>query len=141
MARVLVVDDEPDIRRLVRMTLELAGHEITEASDGDEALEVLRADTHDAVVLDVAMPVLGGWEVLSRLKGGGGPLAAVPVIMLTARSGELDRIRGGIEGAVRYVTKPFEPDHLRDALRLALEEGPEPEQRRRAQRRALERLA
>lgn len=141
MARVLVVDDEADIRRLVRMSLELAGHEVSEAADGDEGMRKLSHDRPDALVLDVTMPVVDGWEVLTRLKGGGGPLASVPVVMLTARAGPLDRIRGGIEGAVRYVAKPFSPEDLVEALRLAIEDGPEPEVRRRVQREALESLA
>ena len=141
MTRVLVVDDDADIRELVRVTLEMDGHEITEAADGVHALMALERHHHDAVVLDLTMPRLGGWDVLVTLKASADPsLSAVPVILLTALSTDLDRIRGGIEGAVRYLTKPFSPEALRDEVRLAIE-GPEPVQRRRAQQDAMERLA
>ena len=139
MARVLVVDDEPDIRGLVRLTLEVDGHEVFEAVDGIDALGVLDAVVPDLVVLDVSMPRLDGWGVLTRLKGSAA-LASVPVVMLTALSGDMDRIRGGIEGAVRYVTKPFDPDVLRAEVNEAVAE-PEPALRRRAAQEAMERLA
>ncbi|MGH9179321.1 MAG: response regulator transcription factor, partial [Acidimicrobiales bacterium] len=139
MARVLVVDDEADIRGLVRLSLELDGHEVQEAVDGLDALLALDTGAPDVVVLDVSMPRLDGWGVLARLKGSAA-LAAVPVVMLTALSGDMDKIRGGVEGAVRYVTKPFDPDVLRAEVRQVLAE-PEPAQRRRAAQEAMERLA
>ncbi|MGQ0520937.1 MAG: response regulator [Actinomycetota bacterium] len=139
MAQVLVVDDEADIRGLVRLSLELDGHDVSEAVDGVDALRALDAGRPDLVVLDVAMPQLDGWGVLARLKGSAG-LADVPVIMLTALGGDMDRIRGGIEGAVRYVTKPFDLDALRAEVALALAE-PEPTMRRRAAQEAMGRLA
>ena len=80
--------------------------------------------------------------MLEELKAMSDPLVAnIPVIMLTARTDDMDRIRGGIEGALRYVTKPFSPTELRDEVTKALVGGPEPEQRRRAQNEALEQLA
>lgn len=139
MARILVVDDEADIRGLVRLSLELDGHDVDEAVDGLDALRVLDSSGPDLVVLDVAMPRLDGWGVLARLKGSAA-LAAVPVIMLTALGGDMDRIRGGIEGAIRYVTKPFDPDVLRAEVTAALAE-PEPALRRRAAQEAMGRLA
>lgn len=141
MARVLVVDDEADIRRLVRFSLELDGHQVTEAADGLEALRALGPGAPDVMVLDVTMPRLDGWEVLVRMKAGAGAGGVdLPVIMLTALAADVDRIRGGIEGAVRYLTKPFDPDDLRMEVQRALEE-PEPVQRRRAALDALEHLA
>jgi CheY-like chemotaxis protein/DNA-binding CsgD family transcriptional regulator len=139
MARVLVVDDEADIRGLVRLSLELDGHEVQEAVDGLDALLALDAGVPDLVILDVAMPRLDGWGVLARLKGSAA-LATVPVVMLTALRGDMDRIRGGVEGAVRYVTKPFDPDELRAEVRDVLTQ-PEPAQRRRAAQEAMARLA
>src|SRR5687768_7777323 len=142
MASVLVVDDEDDIRELVRLNLELDGHHVTTAGGGEEALRCLEGLTPDAIVLDLMMPGMDGWEVLSRIKDKGTPdVSVVPVLLLTARADDMDRIRGGIEGAIRYITKPFSPAALRDELRQALEGGPEPVQRRRAQHDALERLA
>jgi len=141
MARVLVVDDEEDVRHLVRLSLELDGHQVAEAADGLEALRALGPEGPEVMVLDVTMPRLDGWEVLVRMKAGAAAGAGnLPVILLTARDAEVDRIRGGIEGAVGFLTKPFDPDDLRLEVRRALEE-PEVVQRRRAALEALGRLA
>jgi len=102
-AEVLVVEDEDDVRRLVRVLLERAGHTVLEAANGVEALTRLEAEAPDLVVLDVAMPELDGWQTLERIRD----LSDVPVLMLTARAGELDKVRGLRGGADDYVTKPF----------------------------------
>ena len=142
MASVLVVDDEDDIRELVRINLELDGHAVTTASSGAEALDRLQGTRPDVVVLDVMMPGMDGWEVLSRIKADRSPeLSGVPVLMLTARTDDMDRIRGGIEGAIRYITKPFSLADLREEVKHALEGEPEPVKRRKAQHNALEQLA
>jgi DNA-binding response OmpR family regulator len=142
MASVLVVDDEEDIRELVRINLELDGHAVATASSGMEALASLKESAPDVVVLDVMMPGMDGWEVLSRIKADESiRLATVPVLMLTARTDDMDRIRGGIEGAIRYITKPFSLTDLRAEVRHALEGEPEPVKRRKAQHNALEQLA
>lgn len=141
MASVLVVDDEDDIRELLRINLELDGHEVTVVRSGVEALDSLRTATPDVMVLDVMMPDLDGWEVLTRVKAMGGEPAQVPVLLLTARNDDLDRLRGGIEGAIHYITKPFSLVELRDEVRNALEGEPEPVKRRKAQHAALEELA
>jgi DNA-binding response OmpR family regulator len=138
---VLVVDDEADIRELVRLNLELDGHDVILAADGNEAIEFAVGEHPDCVVLDVMMPEKDGWTVLSEMKSSIDPVIAhIPVIMLTARADDLDKIRGSIEGAIRYLTKPFSPAELRDEVRAALE-GDEPEKRRKAQTDALEQLA
>jgi len=103
LAEVLVVEDEDDVRRLVRVLLERAGHSVVEAANGLEALSRLETDAPDLVVLDVAMPELDGWQTLERIRD----LSDVPVLMLTARAGELDKVRGLRSGADDYVTKPF----------------------------------
>ena len=103
MARLLVVDDDADIRELVRELLERAGHEVVEAAEGAEALRVFYAERPDLVMLDVSMPVLDGWQTLERIR----ELSEVPVVMLTARDSELDKVRGLRAGADDYVTKPF----------------------------------
>jgi DNA-binding response OmpR family regulator len=100
---VLVVEDEDDVRRLVRVLLERAGHTVVEAANGLEALRRLETEAPDLVVLDVAMPELDGWQTLERIRD----LSDVPVLMLTARAGELDKVRGLRSGADDYVTKPF----------------------------------
>ncbi|HEV7887407.1 MAG TPA: response regulator, partial [Acidimicrobiales bacterium] len=94
------------------------------------------------VILDVMMPGMDGWDVLSRIKADpSGDLSSVPVLMLTARTDDMDRIRGGIEGAIRYITKPFSLSDLREEVKHALEGDPEPVKRRKAQHTALEQLA
>lgn len=103
MADVLVVEDEEDVRRLVKVLLERAGHDVAEAANGLEALTRVQAETPDLIVLDVTMPELDGWQTLERLRD----LCEVPVLMLTARAGELDKVRGLKGGADDYVTKPF----------------------------------
>ncbi len=144
MAVVLVVDDEPDIRDLVRMNLELEGHVVIVANDGEEAIALVAATDPkpDLVVLDVMMPGLDGWGVLAAFKADPDPaVEGMPVLLLTARADDLDRIRGGIEGAVRYLTKPFSFAVLRDAVESALGDVPERDQRRTAQHEALRTLA
>lgn len=142
MATVLVVDDEADIRELVRINLVMAGHEVVLAADGVEGLDAVEIEQPDLVILDVMMPELDGWEVLSRMKASPEEhVANTPVVMLTARSDDMDRIRGGIEGAIYYLTKPFSLAELRERVEEVLVGGPEPDQRRRAQQQALEDLA
>jgi DNA-binding response OmpR family regulator len=102
-ATVLVVDDDADIRALVRALLERAGHGVREAADGREGLRALHAWRPDLVVLDATMPGLDGWTTLERIR----ELSDVPVLMLSARSTELDKVRGLKAGADDYVAKPF----------------------------------
>ena len=102
-AEVLVVEDEDDVRRLLRVLLERAGHNVIEAVNGLEALQRLEQSQPAVVVLDVSMPELDGWQTLERIRD----LSDVPVLMLTARTGELDKVRGLRGGADDYVTKPF----------------------------------
>ena len=110
--RVLVVDDEPNIRRLVRFHLEDAGHEVLTASDGWEAMELVRSRQPDLILLDVMMPGPDGFQVLEALKSEP-DTAQIPVVMLTARATD-DHIRKGWQtGNDWYVTKPFNPLELR----------------------------
>jgi DNA-binding response OmpR family regulator len=100
---ILVVDDDTDIRGLVLELLPRAGHDVVEAPDGNDGLKRFYAEKPDLVILDVQMPGLDGWGVLERIR----ELSEVPVIMLTARAEELDKVRGLRAGADDYVTKPF----------------------------------
>ena len=100
---VLVVDDDPDIRALLKELLERQGYGVTEASTGKEALRALYSTTPDVVLLDVSMPELDGWQTLERIRD----LSDVPVAMLTARAAELEKVRGLKAGADDYITKPF----------------------------------
>jgi DNA-binding response OmpR family regulator len=102
-SRILVVDDEEDIRGLVRTLLERAGHEVSEAPDGRAGLRELYTASPDLVVLDVTMPGLDGWATLERIR----EVTDVPVLMLTARDTEVERVRGLTGGADDYVVKPF----------------------------------
>jgi DNA-binding response OmpR family regulator len=140
MASVLVVDDEPDIRELVRINLEQAGHRVTTAANGSEALALVRDDPPDAMFLDVRMPGMDGWAVLEELKGAtGDPLSEIRVFMVTAADEPESRLRGGIEGALQYITKPFDPQDLVRALERSLDPSApsEPEQRRQVQLKTL----
>jgi DNA-binding response OmpR family regulator/DNA-binding CsgD family transcriptional regulator len=142
MATILVVDDEPDIRQLVQLNLELDGHRVITAANGKEALEVLDTELPDVMLLDLNMPEVDGWAVLQAIKDAGDvDVNRIPVLMLTAYDSADSRLRGGIEGAIRYITKPFSPDALRDEIRDALEGDPEPVKRRKVQQAALEQLA
>ena len=107
-ARVLIADDDPDLRRLVARTLSRAEHEVSAAADGTEALELFFEVRPDLVVLDVNMPGHDGWTVLTRIRES----SDVPVIMLTARTSEIDTVRALRAGADDYLTKPFRPSEL-----------------------------
>jgi CheY-like chemotaxis protein/DNA-binding CsgD family transcriptional regulator len=141
MATVLVVDDEADLRELVRLNLSLDGHRVLGAADGDEALDVAGQENPDVILLDIVMPRRDGWDTLGAIKADGGGLAEVPVLVLAARSDEVDQLKAAIEGAIKYITKPFSMDTLRSAVGQVLVAGPEPILRRQAQTDALRRLA
>jgi DNA-binding response OmpR family regulator len=113
---VLVVDDDADTRGLVRTLLEREGHAVVEASDGRTALRVMHQERLDLVLLDVAMPGLDGFAVLERIRD----VSEVPVLMLTAHSRELDKVRGLRAGADDYVGKPFGRQELLARLHALL---------------------
>ena len=108
---VRVADDEPDVLNLVAMNLQRAGFDILKAADGEQALRMARDEEPDLVILDLMMPALSGLEVAKLLKQSPGT-ARIPVLMLTAKSDEVDRIVGFELGADDYVTKPFSPREL-----------------------------
>jgi two-component system KDP operon response regulator KdpE len=116
---VLIVDDEPPIQRFVRAELEGQGFRVVLANSGAEALDRVDADRPDLVLLDVMMPVMDGFETLRRLR----QQSTVPVIMLTARGGDLDTVRGLHSGADDYVTKPFNPEELTARIAAVLRRG------------------
>ncbi len=117
--RVLVVDDDPQIVRLLRTYLEQAGYGVFVAYSGDEALLSLRHDRPDLVLLDLMLPERDGWEVTRVVRSDTG-LGAVPIIMLTARVEDHDRILGLQLGADDYVTKPFNPGEVVARVRAVL---------------------
>lgn len=105
---ILVVDDEARMRRFIRMNMELEGYQIIEADNGINALEQIRQFTPDLVVMDVMMPEMDGFETLKLLR----EISTVPVILLTVKSDEEDKIQGLGLGADDYITKPFSPREL-----------------------------
>jgi DNA-binding response OmpR family regulator len=120
--RILLVDDDPVIVRLLQLNFRLEGFEVETASRGDEALERAVATAPDAIVLDVMMPGLDGWEVCRRLKQTPG-FEGTPIVFLSARTGDEDRQRGYALGVVSYVTKPFDPQELVAVVRRAIEDA------------------
>lgn len=108
LPRILVVDDEADILDLLSELLGESGYEVVRASDGREAIRALFHAQPDIVLLDVAMPDLDGWQILERIR----EVTDIPVLMLTARAGEDDKVRGLRAGANDYVTKPFSTREL-----------------------------
>jgi DNA-binding response OmpR family regulator len=116
MKRILVVDDEPRMIGFIRMNLELEGYQVIEAHDGLQALEAVRTQLPDALLLDVMMPHLDGFETLRMLR----EFSSIPVIMLTAKSEEDDKVFGLELGADDYITKPFSPRELSSRLKSVL---------------------
>ncbi|HEX2621709.1 MAG TPA: response regulator transcription factor, partial [Phototrophicaceae bacterium] len=113
---ILVVDDEPRMIGFIRMNLELEGHRVIEAHSGLEALEAIRTRLPDVVLLDVMMPELDGFETLRMLR----EFSNIPVIMLTAKGEENDKVYGLELGADDYVTKPFGPRELSSRIKAVL---------------------
>jgi DNA-binding response OmpR family regulator len=116
MATVLIVDDDPKIRDLLRLYVEREGHRAAFAADGPEALAVAGQSRPDLVLLDVMLPGLDGFEVCRRLRDA----SDVPVVLLTARSGDSDKVVGLDIGADDYIVKPFSPRELMARVRVQL---------------------
>lgn len=114
--QILVVDDEPRMIGFIRMNLELEGHHVIEAHSGLEALDAIRTKLPDIVLLDVMMPDLDGFETLRMLR----EFSSIPVIMLTAKGEENDKVYGLELGADDYVTKPFGPRELSSRIKAVL---------------------
>ncbi|MEN8171596.1 MAG: response regulator transcription factor [Chloroflexota bacterium] len=119
MERILVVDDDKEIVRLVRSYLENAGYEVLSAYDGETALHTLRREKPDLLVLDLMLPDRDGWDI-TRIIRGDAHLAGLPVIMLTARVEDSDKIVGLELGADDYITKPFNPREVVARVRALL---------------------
>jgi two-component system alkaline phosphatase synthesis response regulator PhoP len=124
--RVLIVDDEPDIRELVRYNLERESFQVLEAEDGERALEVVRKEMPEIVVLDVMLPGADGLEICRMLRAQP-QTAKLPIVMLTAKAGEVDRILGLEIGADDYLTKPFSPRELVARIRAVLRRSETPD--------------
>jgi DNA-binding response OmpR family regulator len=120
--RILIVDDEPHIRRLLASRLEAEGFDVREAGDGEEGLAVVPEYHPDLVLLDLMMPGASGLEVLSKIRSGGDD-ASIPVIILTAKGQDTDREAAFAGGATDFVTKPFSPMKLLTRIREILGDG------------------
>ena len=117
MARILIVDDEPEIVRGLEDNLRFEGYRTASATNGQEALALARSDAPDLILLDIMMPRMSGWDVCRALREKG---IEAPIIMLTARGEEVDRVRGLELGADDYVTKPFSLRELLARVRAVL---------------------
>lgn len=111
MAKIVIADDDVDIRELVVFKLRHAGHEVIPAGDGAAALEACRTHTPDLVILDVMMPGINGLDVASQIRADAA-LARIPIILLTARAQDEDIQQGMDAGATDYIVKPFSPREL-----------------------------
>lgn len=107
MKKVLVVEDQIAIRELIAINLEMAGYEVIEASDGEMAVNYIESTYFDIILLDIMLPKLDGFSIISKIKGKG-----IPVIFVTAKDDVLDRVKGLKLGADDYITKPFESIEL-----------------------------
>ena len=122
MTRILIVDDEAKIREVVKEYATLNGYEVLEASNGLEALDMIESTVIDLVILDIMMPTLDGYEVCKRIKAK----TNIPVIMLSARTEEYDKLFGFELGVDDYVVKPFSPKELMARVKVVLERGKNP---------------
>src|SRR5213082_1310317 len=121
---ILLVDDEDSVRKLLAFPLERDGYAVVQAADGEEALRQFAEQPIDLVVLDIMLPRLDGLEVCKRLRA----TSAVPIIMLTARDDELDKVIGLELGADDYITKPFSIREFRSRVRALLRRAATPPQ-------------
>lgn len=119
MLTVLIIDDDPQNREIVRIRLEKAGHRVLEAENGPDGLEAARHERPDVLILDVMMPQMDGWKVCRALRADEA-IRETPVLMLTALGRQIEELRGWESGADEYLTKPCDPACLLEAVeRLA----------------------
>jgi DNA-binding response OmpR family regulator len=132
-SRVLVIDDEEDLRSLVCEQLGDRGYVAIEARDGAEGLRVLFAQQPDLVVLDLGMPGMDGWRTLERIR----ELSDVPVLILTSHAGQLEKVRGLRAGADDYLVKPFFAEELLARIEALLRQAPDTRPRERYEDRLI----
>ena len=119
MAKILVVEDEPSLQKLLEYQLKRIGHEIRMAQDGQQALEMVKSDRPDLVLLDVMLPVMGGFQVLKKLQDGK-TTKNIPVNMVSAKGQQHDIAAGIEKGVFDYITKPFNIPNLAERIEKAL---------------------
>jgi two-component system, OmpR family, KDP operon response regulator KdpE len=122
IGRILIVDDDPQIRRVMKMTLSAEGYEVEDARTGEEAQEALRASPYDLLLLDINMPGAGGLETCREIRA----FSEIPIIMLTVRNAEKDKVSALDAGADDFVAKPFSTPELLARIRAALRRAPVP---------------
>ncbi|WP_043367342.1 response regulator transcription factor [Belnapia sp. F-4-1] len=120
MPRILIVDDDPAIREVVRFALFRAGFEVLQAADGAAGLAAAHEALPDLIVLDVMLPEMDGTEMCRALRASGGPAASIPILFLSSRDDEVDRVVGLEIGGDDYLTKPFSPRELVARVRAVL---------------------
>ena len=136
--KILVVDDDPTMVKLINVNLKLNNYSVVEATSGEQALDVLESDVLDLVVLDIMMPGVDGLEVLKRIRGNT-ETQEMPVILVTAKTQDSDVIRGWELGADEYVIKPFNPLLLVEVIKMVLDRSyDERLERRKKQKEKLE---
>jgi two-component system alkaline phosphatase synthesis response regulator PhoP len=118
--RILIVDDEEVIRKFLKIHLTKLGYEVTEAEDGEKAIEKIGGGKFDLIICDVMMPNKNGWEVVKEVKSNP-KLDQIPIILLTAKNDDVDMFKGYELGADFYMTKPFTKDQLLYGLKLMFE--------------------
>ncbi len=119
MAKIVIAEDEPDIRELIAFTLRFAGYEVITGNNGEEGYLLTKSERPDLVMLDVRMPKLTGYEACKRIKAES-ELANIPVIFLSAKGQENEIEQGLAAGAEEYLLKPFAPDQLVDRVKTVL---------------------
>jgi CheY-like chemotaxis protein len=119
MAKILIAEDERDIRELIVFTLEFAGFDVTVARDGNEAVEKAQQDKYDLILMDVRMPRMTGYQACDKLKENEST-KDIPIVFLSAKGQEAEVQQGIQVGAEDYILKPFAPDHLTSQIRKIL---------------------
>ena len=119
MAKIVIAEDEPDIRELIAFTLRFAGHEVIAGANGEEGYELAKKEKPDLCMFDVRMPKMTGYEACKKIKSDP-DVSHIPVVFLSAK-GQESEIQQGLEaGAEQYLLKPFAPDQLAESLRVIL---------------------
>lgn len=129
--KVLVADDEPALRKLLKTNMELEGYETLEASNGAEVLECVERDNPDIILLDIMMPVMDGWEVMTALAAN--PEYEQKVILVSAKASDDAQLQGWELGADEYITKPFDLDALLERVREVAARSEAESEKRRAE--------
>lgn len=119
MAKILIAEDERDIRDLITFTLKFAGHEVVAAANGEEAVEKALVEIPDLILMDVRMPRMTGYEACKRMKTEDS-IKHIPVVFLSAKGQDSEVHQGLDAGAVEYILKPFSPDQLTERVRTLL---------------------